>query len=84
MNLTQKTAGTARVPSHPIKRAYEYFEEIKTEFSKIQWTEGGEVLTLAKVVVAATFLFGLSIYVADVVIHRVLMSLDAIFKWVVG
>lgn len=84
MSLIPKTEQPVRVPSHPIKKAYEYFEEVKAEFSKIQWTEGAEVLTLAKVVLMATFLFGMTIYVADLVIHRVLMSLDAIFKWVVG
>jgi preprotein translocase SecE subunit len=84
MSLSQKHEGEAVRSSQPLKRAYEYFEDIKLEFTKISWTEGGEVMTYAKIVVASTFVFGMLIYLADLVIHRVLGGLDALFRLIVG
>ncbi len=85
MSLSSKPLQpTVRVPSKPLKHAYEYFESVKTEFTKIQWTEGNEVWTYAKIVVASTFIFGLVIYLADLIIQRALGGLDMIFKWLAG
>ncbi len=84
MSLSQKQEGTGRAPSQPIKKTYEYFEEVKSEFGKISWTEGGEVKTYAKVVVGSMFVFGMVIYLTDLVIHRVLGGLDGLFKLIVG
>jgi len=74
----------AKVSPKRILRAYTYFEEVKAEFLKISWTEGEEVLTYAKIVVITTFVFGLFLYIADLLIQRVLFGLEAIFKLVVG
>lgn len=84
MSISQKQEGAVKVPARPIKRAYEYFEEVKEEFFKISWTEGDEVMTYAKAVVGSTFVFGMLIYVADLVIHRALFGLDSIFKLLIG
>ena len=84
MTLEQKPQSAPKMPAQPLRKAYEFFEEVKAEFSKITWTEGDEVVTYAKAVVGSTFAFGLLIYVADLFIHRVLFGLDTIFKWVVG
>lgn len=84
MSLSQKQEGQARVPAQPIKKSYEYFEEIKAEFGRISWTEGEEVLHYAKIVVACTFVSAMVIYLADLVIHRLLGGLDAIFKLIFG
>jgi preprotein translocase SecE subunit len=74
----------ARPSAKPLKKAYEYFESLKAEFANIQWTEGGEVLMYAKIVVAATFFFGIAIYIADLLIHRLLGVIDVLFSWLVG
>lgn len=84
MTIEQKPQSAPRVPSQPLRKAYGYFEDVKTEFSKISWTDGQEVMTYAKAVVGSTFVFGLLLYVADLFIHRVLFGLDTIFKWLVG
>ncbi|MBS0634888.1 MAG: preprotein translocase subunit SecE [Verrucomicrobia bacterium] len=84
MSLSQKQEGAGRAPAQPVKKAYEYFEEIKAEFGRISWTEGGEVLSYAKIVVGTTFVFGMLIYVTDLVIHRMLGGLDALFKLIAG
>lgn len=84
MSLTQKKEEAVRTPSQPARKAYEYFEDIKLEFAKISWTEGGEVLGYAKVVVGSTFVFGMLIYLTDLVVHRMLGGLDSLFKLIVG
>lgn len=88
MSITQKQAekqeNMARAPTQPGKKTYEYFEDIKAEFGKISWTEGGEVLTYAKVVVGSMFVFGMLIYLTDLVVHRMLGGLDSLFKLIVG
>lgn len=83
MSLSQKQEG-ARVPSRPLKRAIEFFEEIKAEFLRINWTEGDEVLSYAKVVVISMFVFGMVIYVTDLVVNRGILGLDNLFKLIVG
>ena len=80
METNQKEAA----PKITARRAYQYFENLKTEFQKIQWTEGEEVKVYAKVVVGATFVLGLVIYFADLIIHRVLMGLEAIYRMIFG
>jgi preprotein translocase subunit SecE len=84
MSISQKQEGIGRMPAYPIKKTYEYFEEIKAEFTKISWTEGPEVFTYAKVVVGSTFVFGMLIYLTDLVVHRMLFGLDSLFKLIVG
>jgi preprotein translocase SecE subunit len=84
MSVSQKQEGTRSNSSRPFKRAYEYFEEIKAEFVKINWTDGEEVLSYAKVVVASTFVFGMFIYLTDLVIHRALFGLESLFKLIAG
>lgn len=88
MSLThkqvEKTENAGRMPAQPAKKAYEYFEDVKAEFSKISWTEGEEVMTYAKIVVGSMFVFGMLIYVTDLVIHRMLGGLDSLFKLIVG
>ena len=83
MVLQQKTSRSVTV-SKPFKKAYAFFEDVKSEFWKIQWTEKEELRTSAKIVVVATFVLGMIIYVADLVIQRLLNGLEGIFQWLVG
>ena len=66
------------------RKAYQFWENAKAEFGKIQWTEGEEAKVYAKVVVAATFFLGIGIYIADVFIGRTLLGLDRIFRLIFG
>jgi len=67
-----------------IKSAYQFLEHIKDEFHKIQWTDGEEIWVYAKVVVGATFVLGLAIYLADVIIHNCLLLSQTVFQWIFG
>jgi preprotein translocase SecE subunit len=64
-----------------MRRAWNYLEDLKAEFRKIQWTEGEEVKVYAKIVVVTTFVMGMAIYFADVIIQRVFFKLT---KWKTG
>ena len=81
MEVHQKRSGV-RAPS--MRKVFRFFEEIKSEFHKIQWTEGEEVVVYAKVVVLATFVLGMAIYFADLIIQRTLLGLEVVFKLLFG
>ena len=49
-------------------RIHEYKEELK----RISWTSKEELKSLTKIVIGATFAFGLGIYLVDLVIKGVL------------
>ena len=46
------------------KGAFDYLEDIKAEFKKVSWTSREELQVYTKVVVGATFVFGMSVYFA--------------------
>ena len=82
MNSNQKAQQAAR--SFSMRKAHEYIERIKQELTKIHWTDGAEVKVYAKVVVTATFAFGMLIYCADLFVQKFLLSFDTIFRWIFG
>jgi preprotein translocase subunit SecE len=62
----------------------EFVGEIKDEFSKITWTSPEELKTYTKIVVGATFFFGIGIYAIDLVIHSVLTGLALAIRLITG
>lgn len=81
---TQKLSIPARVSPFSMKRAFRRFEDLKTEFFRIQWTEEGEVTNIARVVVLATFICGMVLYVADLVVQRALIGVDSVLRLFFG
>jgi len=67
-----------------LKKAFRRFEDFKTEFFRIQWTEEGEVTNIAKVVVLATFICGMVLYLADLVVQRALFGVDGVLRLIFG
>jgi preprotein translocase subunit SecE len=57
---------------------------LKGELKKVSWTAKGELAFSTKVVVGATFLFGLGIYLADLVIKGTLGVLGFLFRLIFG
>jgi preprotein translocase subunit SecE len=58
--------------------------DIKSEFSKISWTNPDELITYAKIVVIGTFCFGMGIYFMDLVIQTVLSGLGSLMRLIGG
>lgn len=50
----------------------EWIEGIKQEIKTIHWTSPEELRTYTKVVVGATFFFGMGVYFIDYIIHGAL------------
>ncbi|MDB6080829.1 MAG: secE [Chlamydiia bacterium] len=86
MNISQKrevtSSPTMKAPS--AKKAAQFLENVKSEFFKIQWTEDQDVKVYAKIVLISTFLLGMGIYLADVLIQKALFVVDVLFKLLFG
>lgn len=68
----------------PKWRVRDFIEEMKAEISRINWTSREELLTYTKIVVAATFVFGLGIYVVDLLIQGFLSGLSSLIRLISG
>lgn len=66
------------------KRVLEYVTEVKSEVQKITWTSRDELIFYTKLVVGATFVFGMVIYLLDLTIQGVLSSLNYILHLIGG
>jgi preprotein translocase subunit SecE len=66
------------------RKAQDFLGDIKAEISKITWTSREELQVYTKIVVAATFIFGIGIYVIDLLIQTFLNSLSAIVRLISG
>lgn len=84
MMEAQKSSTTPRVSPFSMKKAFRRFEDLKAEFFRIQWTEDGEVLSITKVVILATFICGMVLYFADLIVQRSLFGVDSILRWIFG
>ena len=51
------------------KKKLSYFREVQNELKKVTWTSKGELIFCTKAVIIATFVFGFSIYLIDLIIR---------------
>ena len=61
-----------------------FIGEIKSEFNKISWTSRDELRTYTKIVVGATFAFGLGVYFMDIFIQASLNTLNYALRIISG
>ena len=80
----QKSLPVARPSAFSLKKAFRRFEDLKAEFFRIQWTEDGGVGNMTKIVVLATFVCGMVLYVADLFVQRLLFGIDGLFRLIFG
>jgi len=66
------------------KQVSHYLADVKTEFKKISWTSKEELQTYTKIVVGATFLCGMGVYMIDLLIRGGLSLLEGIARFVFG
>lgn len=85
---TQQLAAPANANTKdaPVKSGQwtSFLGDIKSEFKKISWTTPEELALYTKLVVAGTFLFGMGIYVMDLVIQACLSSLGFVLRLIGG
>lgn len=79
-----KQANGAEASSFSVKRVAEFVGDIKAELARINWTSWEELKVYTKIVVGATFAFGMGLYVADLAIQMVLNSLGMVVRLISG
>ena len=78
----QQTATTEQTFS--FKKIQDFIADIKAEIKKITWTSRDELIFYTKLVVGATFSFGMAIYLLDLAIQAVLGSLNFLLRFISG
>lgn len=66
------------------KDPFTFIGDLKEELKKVSWTTKPELLSATKAVVIATFSFGISIYIVDLVIKNALDLIKRISFMVFG
>lgn len=84
LSSTEREAPRPAESTQKGRRFVRFFGEAKQEISKITWTTKQELKSYTTVVVVATFVFGVLIYVADLVLHRVLGGVGALLRLMGG
>jgi preprotein translocase subunit SecE len=67
-----------------IKNVGEFAGEVKQEIFRITWPSWEELKVYTQITVAATFLFGIGLYVADLLIQGVLGGLGLVTRLISG
>ena len=66
------------------KAGTSYIRELKEELQKVTWTTKDELALCTKIVVGATFMLGLGIYIADLVIKGFLNGIGSFVHLIFG
>jgi len=82
VQVEQLSRQTETKQSQKIGRGY--VRELKEELKKVTWTTREELILFTKIVVGATFAFGLSIYAADLTIKGVLKGFATLVHLIFG
>lgn len=61
-----------------------YLREVQNELKKVNWTSKPELITSTKAVIIATFVFGFSIYLADLTVRGFLDGVGYLARLVFG
>lgn len=61
-----------------------YVRELKEEMKRVTWTSKEELTLFTKIVVGATFFFGLGIYGVDLLIKGVLTGIGSLIHLIFG
>jgi preprotein translocase subunit SecE len=73
----------SKAPSRK-KPAFRFVQELKEELKKVSWTTKDELKLSTKIVIGAIFLFGLGIYLFDLVIKGALDFIALIVHFLFG
>jgi preprotein translocase subunit SecE len=68
----------------PQKKKQSFFREVINELKKVTWTSKEELLMSTKAVIIATFVFGLMIYVCDLLIRGTVTGIGTLVRMMFG
>jgi len=80
----QQSSAPAPAQVLSVRRIREFIDALKGEIERITWTNRDELIVYTKIVVGATFVFGMSIYVLDLLIQGVLAGLNFVLGFISG
>lgn len=80
----QVSVATPKESTATTQGARDFLGNMKVEFSKISWTDSEELRLYTKLVVGATFVMGMGIYMVDLLIQGVLYSLSNVIQFLFG
>jgi preprotein translocase subunit SecE len=66
------------------KKAIEFVGDVKQELKKVDWTSKEELKVYTKIVLASTFLFGMLVYIIDLVVQGALGGINFLVRAIVG
>ncbi len=66
------------------KKAFRRFEDVKTEFFRIQWTEDKKVWYYTRIVLISVCLSGVLLYLADLIVQKGLSVVSFLLRMVLG
>ena len=84
LNLSRASLAENAKQAAKKRRFFGYIQELKEELKKVSWTTKEELKFSTQMVVAATFLFGLGIYVVDLIIKGFLDGIAVIVHFIFG
>jgi preprotein translocase subunit SecE len=84
LNQTRISTNASTQQASKKKRVFNYIQELKDELKKVSWTAKGELKLSTKIVIGATFLFGLGIYLFDLVIKGCLDFIAIVAHYIFG
>jgi preprotein translocase subunit SecE len=68
----------------PQNKKQSFFREVINELKKVSWTSKAELLMSTKAVVIATFAFGLTIYLCDLMIRGSITGIGVLVRMIFG
>ena len=66
------------------RKVRDFLADVKGELSKISWTTTDELRTYTKIVIGATFCFGMGVYITDLMIQLFLGTLESTIRLIGG
>lgn len=84
MPVTEKVVPLTGESVEALKQKKNFIRELKEEIRKVSWTSKEELTKSTKIVLGATFAFGIAIYLVDLLVRSSLAGLDSLVHRIVG
>ena len=84
MNQARTNMEASKPQAKKGKSLFTYIQELKDELKKVSWTTQEELKFSTKIVIWATLIFGLGIYLVDFIIKGGLETIRTIIHFIFG
>ncbi len=82
--LMEAKSKKTKVEKKKKKDPFTFISDLKEELKKVSWTTRTELLSATKIVVLATFCFGIGIYVVDLIVKGFLEFIKRTLLFIFG